>query len=546
MRYAAALLSGLALASAFAPWDWATAVWIWPLPLFWALSQLPEPTKLLPSLRLGLLAGLGWSLPSFGWVRHSSRVMFGAVDHEWLGWGPELMGAGVALALALYLALYVAVWSWFVRCVAWPDRLRLQHSGWFTASVESLRSAGLAAASWVALEWLRGWLFTGFSWNGLGAGLVRHATLIQVADMVGSVGLAFTPVFAIIVVAITAWRIVLQKQAGRPLRWHFDVALTAGLIATQLIYGIQRLAEQPSDPVPVRIALVQQAIPQAERWSADAEMLSGHYKRYSELTQLYTAQREGSAVDLVVWPESAMLNFYSTGHEEFFNGLMALGNFSLLSGTDVLEPAGPSYVSAALFNKGWNGAQLYHKRHLVPFGEYLPIRWLPGMEAAFGDLFPGDFQHGPEVPPLQLLNVPGVELLPLVCFEDTVARVARRGVRAAPQLLINITNDAWFLASAEPQAHLANAVLRTVELRRPMVRACNTGVSAFITDRGAVTATLTDGNGDTQIQGVLPGTLVADRKAGMTFYARNGDAFAMAMTVLCALATAVKKKSRPS
>ena len=125
-----ALLSGTMLASMAAPWEWETAVWLWPLPLYAALWLWPV-VRWQRALWLGLLAGLGWSLPAFQWVRHSSRVLFGAVDAQWLGWGPELMGAGVMLALAVYLALYPAVWAVFLRTVALPRKEVLQHGAWW-------------------------------------------------------------------------------------------------------------------------------------------------------------------------------------------------------------------------------------------------------------------------------------------------------------------------------------------------------------------------------------------------------------------------------
>jgi apolipoprotein N-acyltransferase len=303
-----------------------------------------------------------------------------------------------------------------------------------------------------------------------------------------------------------------------------------------------RLAEVPQDTVPVRVALVQQHIPQAERWAASPEQVMAYYERYAELTKLYAEVRPPqttSSVDLVVWPESALLPYYSQGHEEFFDPLLKTGDFSLLAGTDTLEPAGDSYVSAVLLRDRWSAGKLYHKRHLVPYGEYLPLRWVPGMELLLGGVLPGDFQEGPEVGPLPLMNVPGVELLPLVCFEDTVARVARAGIREAPQLLVNLTNDGWFLRSAEPEIHMQNARLRCVELRRPMVRACNTGVTAMISAKGEVTAALRDvETGSPFIQGVLPGTVLLEKAGRVTFYAQWGDAFAalaLGFALICGL-----------
>jgi apolipoprotein N-acyltransferase len=449
-----------------------------------------------------------------------------------------MLGLVAMLGMGTYIALYLAIWAVLVFKIGKPPQATFQHGSSWAASLTSLRSAFFVAASWVALEWVRSWLFTGFGWNSLGVGLVYHAALIQVADIVGTPGLAFTPLFLGTIFLNTVKRIWVQKKAGHTLRWHFDTTVGIIVVAAQMLYGMKQLAYEPKDVQQLRVALVQLNIPQAERWAADGDKVQEYYQRLEKLTRLYitpTGVDQRSGVDLVVWPESSLVQLYAPGHADFFNPLLQISDFSLISGTDVQEPAGKAYVSAVLLHREWQDYQLYHKRHLVPFGEFLPLRWVPGMVTLFGNLFPGDFQHAGEQPPLALKNLPGVEILPLICFEDTIPRKARNGVRNTTQLLVNITNDGWFLQSCEPQTHLINAMLRCVELRRPMVRACNTGVSCIIDANGRELKRLQDETGSCMIEGVLPGTVTLEKSGRVSFYAQYGDVFSMFMAACTVL-----------
>ena len=140
---------------------------------------------------------------------------------------------------------------------------------------------------------------------------------------------------------------------------------------------------------------------------------------------------------------------------------------------------------------------------------------------------------GTSIEPLKLAK-PEVQIIPLICFEDTVGRLARRFVRPEPQMIVNITNDGWFLQSEQTEVHAVNAKFRAIELRRPMVRATNTGVTCFIDTLGTVTQTLADpATGSTFIEGCLPGEVKVPRVGVMTLYARYGDWFAMSCLLIC-------------
>src|SRR5204863_10149532 len=150
---------------------------------------------------------------------------------------------------------------------------------------------------------------------------------------------------------------------------------------------------------------------------------------------------------------------------------------------------------------------------------------------------PGDFDVGRDYTLFRLTN--GVEIAPLICFEDTIGNLARQFVLRGANLLVNVTNDAWFLHSAGSQQHLANAIFRCVETRRPMVRAANTGVTCFVNEFGRVTQKLQDDTGSTFTEGVLTGEAKVPTEHELTFYTRHGELFTKGCVVMTLVAIIV-------
>src|SRR5213075_2259082 len=169
--------------------------------------------------------------------------------------------------------------------------------------------------------------------------------------------------------------------------------------------------------------------------------------------------------------------------------------------------------------------QIYRKVHLVPFGEYVPGRHtIPLLARVVGDQVPDDFAFGKEFTVFQLTG-DKAKVAPLICFEDTIGDLARQFVLRGANLLVNLTNDAWFLHSAGSQQHLTNAIFRCVETRRPMARAANTGVTCFVNQFGRVTQVLLDDTGSTFTEGVLTGEVKVPTEHELTFYTRHGELF---------------------
>lgn len=535
MRALLPLISGGMLVFAFPGWNSQLAVWLWLFPLLAVLWPLKSSKVPVSGFKLGYLAGLAFFLPNLWWIRHSSRVMLGgARDEAWAGWGPELLGFGAVIGLAGYCAVYFGLWGWFVARFARPHHTTLTRDAWWPSTQHSLVCSFLAAGAWVACEWLRSTtVFTGFGWNGLGVAFHRNVVLMQGADTVGVMGLSFLPVF----VACTAWNVLTRFHAAYhgngtcKTRVDFTVAMVLVLMVGG--YGMLKVADKQSAGQKVRIAMVQPNVAQVDAMTgSQAERI---YERLREFTRVFAKER-----DLVIWPESALpvnLNdkyqqLPPNWHQGYFESFMEPGNAKLLTGTEIHVSDSEAYVSAILLDHDFANRQEHHKVHLVPFGEYLPLRevWPFSM---LRPIFPADFAFGTKTEPMRLNDK--VSLIPLICFEDTVGRVARRFVREEPQIIAAISNDGWFIDSIETEMHLANAKFRAVELRRPMVRCSNIGVTCFIDDYGRETSRLHDPDTkDTFIEGVLPGE-VTPHFSHLTFYARFGDLSAISLLGLCLL-----------
>jgi len=291
--------------------------------------------------------------------------------------------------------------------------------------------------------------------------------------------------------------------------------------------------------LPLRVASVQANIPQDEKFDrAHAQRIQ---ERYKALTETALATRP----QLLLWPEAATPGsmFESREMFDFVRGFAQRGDLNFLLGSLDFDQERHDFNIAALFTGPDQMPQIYRKIHLVPFGEYIPFRRaFPPFEWIIGDLVPGDFTPGTQYTVLQLEN-PSIKAAALVCFEDTLGDLTRRFVKNGAQLLVNVTNDGWFLRSQGAEQHLANAVFRAVENRRPLVRSANTGVTAFIDPLGRINANITpftEGFQSSLIQ-VPPAT------ARQTFYTRHGERFSQACAVLslAAIGAFIRQRRKP-
>ena len=500
-----AAFSGLLLTLCYPRFNQSWLCWIALTPLIAAVwfgngSKVGVQPSVKRAALLGYLAGLVFFWGVFSWLTTVTVA----------GW----------LLLPFYLALYPAAWAAFLA-------LARHGAGDFTRSGVNLRLALLGAAAWVALEWARGLGALSFGWNGLGIALHGNLSLIQISEFTGVGGLSFLIALTNLMVVITVCRFVNESRLRR-IRPHWDFSVNLALIAATLTFGIRTFfAPEKGDTIPLRVAAVQANIPQNEKFDqAFATMIMD---RYTRLTEGALERRP----QLLLWPEAATPgSMFEKDLFEFVRGFAQRGDTNFLLGSLEFAPAEHDYNIAALFTEKGEALQIYRKMHLVPFGEYIPFRHsFPPFEWVIGKLVPGDFTAGMEHTVLQLQH-PEMKAAALVCFEDTLGDLTRRFVQHGAQLLINVTNDGWFLRSQGSEQHLANAVFRAVENRRPLIRSANTGITAFIDPLGRVTNVFRP-DGDPFAEGVLADTIqVPPETARHTFYTCHGERFSQACAAL--------------
>src|SRR3954447_2307711 len=529
----AAICSGILCAVCFAPFNLTWFCWIALTPLIAAIwfSGAESRYPWLRNLLLGYVAGLAFFWIVFSWLTTVTV----------LGW----------FVLEFYMAIYFAIWAWFCGLLR-PragNRLPAGASKWgrmlvqartttipapspWTKSTNNLRLAFILAAAWTTFEWLRGWVFSGFGWNGLGVALHDCWPLIQISEVTGVAGLSFLVAFVNVIVLTTAYRLVVEVRT-RVMRPHFDFTVTMAAIVGVLIFGLR--ATQISPPTKsLRVAAVQSNVPRNEKF--DPQFTKRIFDRFRRLSEI--ALRSNPPPDLLVWPESSMPGPVLADQEsnKFVMDLAASADTDLLLGTIDVDNR-DVYNAALLVSDGGEHAQIYRKIHLVAFGEYVPGRHtVPLLAQIVGDQVPGDFKEGKEYTVFTLTNT-DVHVAPLVCFEDTIGELTRQFVlpnETSPgaNLLVDVTNDGWFKMSAGSHQHLENAIFRCVETRRPMVRAANTGVTCFINQFGRVTQMLRDEMGSTFTEGVLAGEIKLPTEQELTFYVRHGELFAKACAAI--------------
>ncbi len=530
-----ALVSGVCMAVTFPPFEFDGLAWFALAPLAAAVWFSPDTGRLrwLRLLGLGYTCGLAFFLIVFFWITEVTLP----------GW----------LLLGMYLAIYPALWALFAGTVGRPRETGGDLSVW-TNSFNNLRLACRCAAAWVGLEWVRGTLFTGFGWNQLGVSQWQNVSIIQIADFAGVGGVTFLIVLMNLIVVMTVKRFSLEAGRGR-LRPHYDFTITLALVALAFLYGTSKFRESDDGQVPLRVAAVQANIPQYQKW--DAEFEQHIVETYRRLTDNAIALQP----DLLVWPEAAtpFPLMQHEGVQREVAGILEQLKAGFLLGT--LNRLAVGDFNAAVLLHANGQYQVYHKMHLVPFGEYVPLRDVfPLFAWAVGDQVPSDFDAGEEpvvmetkprpvpmtvdfppfpkwsalFPELKAERDP-VRLAPLICFEDTVGEVVRQFSGRGAQLLVTLTNDGWFRESAGSRQHLSNAIFSAVMTKLPLVRAANTGVTCFIDARGRVLQQLQSEKGSTFIEGVLFGEISVPASPRRTFYTTYGDLFSIACLIAALL-----------
>ena len=441
LRLLAALLLGAAVPFAYAPFGYALLAIIAPA-LFLLLSAGRPPRN---AFALGYAFGFGMFGVGVNWVY---------ISIHYYGHSPLPAAIAVMLLLVAFLALFPALLALLaarVRCS------------------EAHRWLLLWPAGWILSEWVRSWIFTGFPWLALGYSQI-DSPLAGYAPVMGVYGISG---LAILSAGLFVWALRARRQA----RW------LGPLVLMILWFGGDRLsliAWTQATGAPLHVSLIQGNIPQEDKWEPAQQVAT--LERYVALTR---SEWQGEPkADLVIWPETAIPAFQHQVQEDFILPLQdearAAGS-DLLTGVPVLDQEAWEYYNAVISLGSTPG--VYFKHHLVPFGEYLPLRRWFGALLQVMPLPVADFSAGAlEQPPLQAAGHPvGVSICYEIVFgEEIISKLP------AAAFLVNVSNDAWFGDSLAPHQHLEMARMRARETGRYLLRATNTGISAILGPDGRV------------------------------------------------------------
>ena len=493
-RALVAALAGAASALAMAPFELFPVLFVTLPALVWMLDGASgEDHRPAAAFRqaaaIGWFFGFGFFLAGLHWVGEAFFVE--ARIFAWMvPFVLVLFPAGLALFPAAACAGAMLLWApGFARILA-------------------------LAGTWTACEWLRGHLFTGFPWNGLGYAFAGSDILAQSASLWGVYGLGFAVVLITAAPATLADDYPLARQTTTR-RWVGPAVMFA-TVSALAAYGYVRLADAQLVAVDgVRVRIVQPNIPQAEKWLPDNQ--NRIFARFLELSNQATSPETMGIDDVthLIWPESA-LPFLLASRSDALAAIAALlpDGTQLVTGAlrrgDASAPTGRPQVFNSILVIDSQGQVIatYDKEHLVPFGEYLPF------ESVFAPLglrklvtLPLGFEAGPGRK--TIADATGPRFSPLICYEvifpGAVADAAER-----PGWLLNVTNDAWFGSSIGPHQHFQQARMRAIEEGLPLARAANTGISAVVDPYGRILKSLALGTAgvlDSRLPVALPPTL---------------------------------------
>jgi apolipoprotein N-acyltransferase len=484
--YSLIALSGLLLVVCQPPVSLFFAAYVALVPLFFAI-EAGEGVRGRGRFLAGFYTGIVCYTGLVYWVVVAMNA-YGGIS------GP--LAVLTMLLLVLYMSLYVGCFTWSITYLKERFRVPLYVS---------------APAVWIVLEYLRGVLLTGFPWSFLAHSQYNFLPVAQIVSVTGSYFLSF------LIVAVNCLAYCVLSEKRFPVAYGTAVI---ALVAACLAFGFYQLRLPIQGTV--KTSIVQGNIRQDIKFDGAFKDKTVH--RYMDLTL-----RNSKGTDLVIWPETAMpfLFLEDAASREVATVPLVLSN-NLLLGTISRDREGHYYNTAYVIDGQGRLAGSYNKVHLVPFGEYTPLAsyfpFLAEISAAVGDFRPGP-GHDP-------VETSSGKIGTLICFEGVFPRLTAETVRRGAEVLVNITNDAWFGRSSAPYQHFAFYIFRAIETDRFVLRAANTGISAIIDPRGRTVAR-TGVFEETVLNGAF------SPRQGKTIYVRYGDYF-VALVFLFLVAVIVR------
>lgn len=504
-----AIISGIFLTLSFPKIGLSWLAWFALIPILVAARNL----EFKQGFRLGLLTGLVHFLTLLYWISYTM---------ETYGHLPVYLCVPVLFLFSFYLSLYIALFSGiFSRISSGP-----------------LFSFFMIPVLWVSLEYVRSFLFTGFPWELLAYSQYKSLHIIQVSDILGPYGVSFliamsNAAFFIGFLYVTGTMLQEKKISIR----HVAISMLVFIFvfAGFWYYGKSRIESTDSavsDSGKILISVIQGNISQLEKWDPAFQYLTT--KKYINLSRAAAADKP----DLVVWPETAAPFYFLYDTDltrKVQNGVAETGT-GFLIGSPSFKQDGKKiefYNSAYMLGPDGKVTGKYDKVHLVPFGEYVPLKkWLPFLGKMVEQV--GDFSSGKKG---STVGLNGHEIGVLICYELIFPYLSRAEVINGAGLLVNMTNDAWYGRTGAPYQHFSMAVFRAVENRRAMVRAANTGISGFIDPAGRIT-------GSTPLFEDAVMTKSVPVLKEITFYTRFGDVFALACLAAAISVFLVKSRKK--
>jgi apolipoprotein N-acyltransferase len=463
---------------------------------------------------------IGWWA---GWLAFTGAMAWVVTAMHTYGKLPLPLSYVALGLLAAYLGLYVAVYAFGLA--------------WLRRNVPAVAFSA-APFLWVSLELIRTYLFSGLPWALLGYTQYQWLPSIQIADLTGVYGVSFMIVLvnaALSEIGLWVWSGG-HVQSDRSFPWLSSSAATIGMALT-LLYGQAALhpGRQLDAKRSLTIGLVQANIDQAHKW--DAAYRRETLDRYTTLTD-----QAAKHADLVIWPEAAtpFLFEQEQDYRAEVGDLAHRYRVPLLFGSPALRyyDNGRPYLlnSAYLISSRGEIVSRYDKRHLVPFGEYIPLRsllfFLDKLVEGIGDFESGTVPTVLSLPSGRAASAdgtaPSARFGVVICFEVIFPNLVREFVRDGAEFMVTITNDAWFGDSAAPFQHFGMVVFRAVENRTAFARAANTGISGFIDRQGRILE-MTPIFVETAISGQIP------VRNTPTFYSHYGDVFAYGCVIITGL-----------
>lgn len=497
--YAPAVTSGILLIFCFPDFDIYPLAWIGLVPFLVSLWGR-NPKEAFAS---GMLMGIFYFFGTTYWIYYS-------LSHY--GRIPLALSIVIVFILSLYLSLYTGIFAMAFSARTYSSRLP---------------AFLLAPVFWVPLEYLRSYALTGFPWSSIGYSQYKFLYGIQIADITGIYGVSF--LVLALNGAIADIFFLKKRQLSMPLFPVSQTFLCLGLFTASLAiifsYGWWRLNQQrPGDSL--RVSIIQGNIEQDKKWEPAFQQQA--MNTYKDLTLKAAA----FSPSLIIWPETAVpfyFGYETTSSNDLVSFQRQLNLYLLFGSVLIKKPPSSGTAamltnSAVLLDRGGNVSYIYDKIHLVPFGEYVPLRkaffFIDKLVAGIGDFVPGER--------IVRANTGIGSFSTFICYEIIFPGLVRKGYSKSGDFIVTITNDAWFGRTAGPYQHFSMAVFRAIENRKPVVRAANTGISGYIDSNGKILRA-------TPLFENTAETFDIKKDNSRSFYSKYGDIF----TYFCIIASIV-------